>query len=120
MAPAPVMSQTSLPSQTGPIEARITLLSASVLLEERVEHAGAQIEAVEDHVHGEQERRPRKNQMFARVIASPPRAGGSGPRSVGRERLGARLLGLEHPGRVLGAFLMMPRKIRSQAMKSTR
>ena len=31
MAPAPVMSHTSLPSQTGPIEARMTLLSSSVL-----------------------------------------------------------------------------------------
>ena len=31
MAPAPVMSQTSLPSQIGPMEARMTDLSASLL-----------------------------------------------------------------------------------------
>ena len=53
MAPPKVTSQTSLPSQIGPIELRMMRRSSSVLAD-GLQDADAEVEAIEDGVAGEE------------------------------------------------------------------
>ena len=77
-------SHTSLPSHTGPIALRKTRRSSSLPHDQQVQHADAEVEAVEDDVAGEQdahEGEPDRVQIeLAEAHVAPPSDGSEAQR----------------------------------------
>ena len=98
VAPAATTSQTSLPSQTGPMVSSMVSRSASSRAHDRQQHPHAEVEPLQDEVAGPEDGDEARTRGSARLIVAPQKltAATAGSSGVAERRVDAREPAHEH------------------------